>query len=114
MPELPRTIDGRNWKVLMWSSLLSGDFGFGPCGFGPTPRPRAEIQTSLRRFGVAATAVGYDATGSRPTRPNGFTPRARRPRCAAHLPARDRAMIATASSPESAESRSQPSLVTLR
>src|SRR3954453_6873908 len=114
MPELPRTIDGRYWKGLVWSSLVSGDVGFGPCGFGPTPRPRAEIQTSLRRFGVAAAAVGYDATGIRPTRPNGFTAPARRPFFGTHLPVRERAMIATASSPESAESRSQPSLVTLR
>ena len=57
IPELPRTIEGRYWKLLMKSSLSLGDFGFGPLGFGPTPSPRAEIQTSLpRRF--AAAMVG--------------------------------------------------------
>ena len=41
--------------------------GFGPSGFGPTPSPRAETQTSWWRFGVAAATVGYEPVGIRPT-----------------------------------------------
>src|SRR3954452_16055777 len=58
MPELPRTIEGRYWKLLMKSSESFGEFGFGPLRFGPTPRPRAEIQASLRPVERAVATVG--------------------------------------------------------
>src|SRR3954470_10386159 len=46
--EVPRTSDGRCGRLLMKSSESLGEFGLGPFGFGPTPRPRAEIHASLR------------------------------------------------------------------
>ena len=58
MPELPRTIDGRYWKLLMKSSESLGEFGLGPCGLGPTPSPRAEIQASLPSTERAVATVG--------------------------------------------------------
>src|SRR5581483_3758043 len=58
MPELPRTIDGRYWKLLMKSSESFGEFGLGPWGLGPTPSPRAEIQASLPLAERAAATVG--------------------------------------------------------
>src|SRR3954449_3082693 len=73
LPVSPDTIDGRNWKLLIWLSLSSGEVGFGPFGFGPTPRPFAAIQTSRSRLFDAPAKTGYEAVGTRPISWNALT-----------------------------------------
>src|SRR5947209_1957675 len=117
-PASPETIDGRYWNVLMLSSESLGDRMLGPFGFGPTPTPFAEIQSRSWRFGAAPAKTGYEPVGTLPTSVNAAAPRFRLRRCPrfffAGLSQRGFSEnTATASSPESAASRRQPSAVTL-
>src|SRR5436190_864257 len=83
---MPVTIDGRYWNELIWSSLSSGDSGFGPLVFGPVPSPFEATQTTCSRCGVAAANTGYDAVGMRPTREKGLAALRRLPRVRARRP----------------------------
>ena len=65
-PDIPRTIEGRYWKLLIWLSLFLVESGFGPFGFGPTPSPLALTHASDFRSGVTPAATGYAAVGTRP------------------------------------------------
>src|SRR5439155_26065163 len=103
IPDSPRMIDGRYWKLLIWLSLSFGEFGFGPCGFGPTPSPLAVTQAMSPPLETCA-ATGYAAVGTRPTSRHA---RARRLAAAPHVVPDfpGKAKTAIASSPESAASR---------
>src|SRR4051812_30176021 len=78
LPARPEMIAGRYENLLIWSSLLAGERGFGPVGFGPTPRPLAAIHASRSRLFVAPAKTGYDAVGMRPISSNACAFRARR------------------------------------
>ncbi len=98
MPAAPMLISGRYCVRLIASSVSSGEFGCGPFGFGPVPRPFPLTHRSFaqrfapfgRRFELGprspqglprsapttSTSVGYAAVGMRAS--SGKSPAARR------------------------------------